>query len=295
MKKTRRPLFWTISILLIVASFGGYGNGDIGAATFWLIVGIILLPPIKERLFRKSGNPSFTTQTVSPITTQSSNSDKPQQKVSFDDVFKISTEGTGENEMTISLGVADENKLMQYLQQNEKEKQERIRNFKYIPQQVIGSVIQTLESICVMDTTKNFDTLKGRSEFVEEKLDFLKLASHNKRYLTDVQAGLDQYKTMYYDRIPTQHQIATLLRPNDFDFAEFHCQCILKSFQKFYDEQSKQISSLKRADAIKNRREKIMDTIREIQMNIPTMAASFSDTHDKLEKIYQSVYEETYR
>ena len=199
------------------------------------------------------------------------------------------------DEMTISLDFADENKLVHYLQQNEKEKQQRIRNFRYIPEQVISNVIQTLESIYIMDTTKNFDTLKGRSEFVQEKLDFLKLASHNKIYITDVQEGLDQYKTMYYNKIPTQQQIAALLKPNEFDYAEFHCQCILKSFQKFYDEQSKQISSLKRADAIKNRREKIMDTIRDVQTNIPTMATSFSDTHEKLEKIYQTVYEETYK
>lgn len=293
MKKIRRPLFWTIGILLIIASIGGYGQGDIGAATFWLVIGIILLPPVREKLFRKKQHPLSATQPISQ-TTKNADNGKPEQNVSFDDVFKISTEATGKTEMTISLDLSDENKLIQYLQQNEKKKQERIKNFQYTPQQVIGTVFQALESICIMDTTKNFDTLKGRSEFVKEKLDFLKLASHNKRYITDVQAGLDQYKTMYYDKVPTEQQIAALLKPNDFDFAEFHCQCILKSFQKFYDEQTKQISSLKKADAIKNRRDKIMDIIREVQKDIPTMAASFIETHNRLEKVYQTVYEETY-
>lgn len=293
MKKKRRPLFWTISILLILASIGGYGQGDIGAATLWLIVGIILLPPIRETLFYKKQN-QLTNQIVPTSPNQISDKAETQEKISFNDVFKISTESTGKNEATTTLGFADEGKLIQYLQQNEKEKQERIKNFKYIPQQLIGSVVQTMESIYIMDTTKNFDTLKGRSKFVEEKLEFLKLASHNKRYITDVQVGLDQYKTMYYDKIPTQQQIAALLKPNEFDYADFHCQCIMKSFQKFYDEQSKQIAALKRPEAIKNRRQKIMDTIREIQMDIPSSADSFNAVHDRLEKLHQTVFEETY-
>ncbi|MBS1753073.1 MAG: hypothetical protein JST34_03400 [Bacteroidetes bacterium] len=291
MKKKRRPLFWTIGILLIIASIGGFGQGDYGAATIWLIVGIILLPPIREKLFSKKQNENVLPQTSSITTGKALQN---QEKISINDVIKVSSESTGSNETTITLDLLDENKLMQFVQQNEKEKQNRIKNFQYLPQQVSGSVVQTLESIQIMDTTKNFDTLKGRHQFVEEKIDFLKLASHNKRYLTDVQTGLDQYKTLYYDKVPTQQQIAALLKPNEFNYDEFHCQCILNSFQRFYEEQNKQIASLKRPDAIKNRREKIMDTIREIQNDIPSMADSFSEAHDRLEKIYQTVFQETY-
>ena len=276
---------------MIIASIGGFGQGDYGAATIWLIVGIILLPPIREKLFSKKQNENVLPQTSSITTGKALQN---QEKISINDVIKVSSESTGSNETTITLDLLDENKLMQFVQQNEKEKQNRIKNFQYLPQQVSGSVVQTLESIQIMDTTKNFDTLKGRHQFVEEKIDFLKLASHNKRYLTDVQTGLDQYKTLYYDKVPTQQQIAALLKPNEFNYDEFHCQCILNSFQRFYEEQNKQIASLKRPDAIKNRREKIMDTIREIQNDIPSMADSFSEAHDRLEKIYQTVFQETY-
>lgn len=291
MKKKRRPLFWTIGILLIIASIGGFGKGDYGAAIIWLIVGIILLPPIREKLFSKKQNENPPSLTSSITAEQASQS---QEKISINDVIKVSSESTGSNETTITLDLLDENKLMQFVQQNEKEKQNRIKNFQYLPQQVSGSVVQTLESIQIMDTTKNFDTLKGRHQFVEEKIDFLKLASHNKRYLTDVQTGLDQYKSLYYDKVPTQQQIAALLKPNEFNYDEFHCQCILNSFQRFYDDQNKQIATLKRPEAIKNRREKIMDTIREIQNDIPSMADSFNEAHDRLEKIYQTVFQETY-
>lgn len=257
MKKKRRPLFWTIGILLIIASIGGFGQGDYGAATIWLIVGIILLPPIREKLFSKKQNENVFSQTSSITTGQTLQN---QEKISINDVIKVFSESTGSNETTITLDLHDENKLMQFVLQNEKEKQNRIKNFQYLPQQVSGSVVQTLESIQIMDTTKNFDTLKGRHQFVKEKLDFLKLASHNKRYLTDVQTGLDQYKTLYYDKVPTQQQIGALLKPNEFNYDEFHCLCILNSFQRFYEDQNKQIATLKRQDAIKNRREKIMDT-----------------------------------
>jgi hypothetical protein len=291
MKKKRRPLFWTIGIILIIASFGGFGQGDYLAASFWLIIGIVLLPPVREKYFirKKDANQLLQTQTIKQEHTTNS-----QSKISIDEVISISSESTGSNEMTMNLDLLDENKLQQFIQQTENDRQERIKNFQYLPQQVSASVIQTLESIQGMSTTKNLDTLRSRYQFVEEKIDYLKLASHQKRYLTDVQAGLDQYKALYYDKLPTQEQIAVLLKPNEFQYDEFYCRCILNSFQRFYDEQNNQIAILKRPEAIKKRREKIMDTIREIQNDIPFMADSSHDVNDELEKIYQAVFDETY-
>lgn len=291
MKTGRRLLFWIIGCFLAIISIGGYANGDYLAATLCLVIGLLLIPPIREKVFSKKLNG------VQPVETKTilvNRKDETKNKVSIKDAIKVTSAATSENEMTITLDLVDENKLMQLMQQNENEKQERIKNFQYIPQQVSGIVIQTLESISIMDNTKNFDTLKGRYQFVKEKIDFLKLASSHKRYLSDVQGGLDQYKTLYYDRIPTQLQIAALLKPNDFNYDEFYCKCILNSFQRFYDEQNEQIVTLKKEEAIKRRREKIMDTIREIQNHIPTMAESFSEAYENLEKIYQKVYHETY-
>lgn len=291
MKRIRPLLFWTIGIFFIIVSMGSFGRGDYGAAIIWLIVGIIFLPPIREKLFNRKQNEILPT--LSPLIRTQKLTEN-QKNILFEEASKISSTSIGSNEMTITLDLIDNKKLIKFVQENEKEKQRRIKDFRYLPQQVSSSVLQTLESIEIMDTTKNFDTLKGRHQFVEEKLSFLRLASYNKRYLMDIQIGLDQYKTLYYDKVPKHLQIAALLKPNEFKYAEFYCQCIINSFQRFYDEQNKEIAILKKPEAIKNRREKIMDTVREIQKDIPSSADSFSEVNDRLEKIYQRIYQETY-
>ncbi|MBK8489288.1 MAG: hypothetical protein KBF42_09350 [Chitinophagales bacterium] len=289
MKKIQRFFIWVLGLFLIILSLGGFANGDNLVATLCFVAGLLILPPVFKRLFHKKQNQTNTTSSTKTISKETLN-----EKISFDDVFKISTENTGKNEMTTTLGFENETKLLPYLEQNERENQDAIKNFNYIPQQVIAQAIQTCESIYIMYSTKNFDTLKGRSEFVKIKLNYLNLASHHKRYIADVQTALDQYKIMYYDRIPTEVQITSLIKPNEFDFPEFYCQCLIQSFEKFYEEQNKQISFLKREDAIKNRRENIMDTIREFQLNIPIEAISFSEVNHQLETIYQKVYEDTF-
>ena len=97
MKKIRRPLFWAIGILLIIISIGGYGQGDFVWATFWLIIGIILLPPVREKLFYKKQNQPSIAQPVSTFVTQPLSETQTQQKISFEDVFKVSSGATGKN------------------------------------------------------------------------------------------------------------------------------------------------------------------------------------------------------
>lgn len=293
MKKGVQVLFWIIGCFLALISIGGFANGDFIAATFCLVIGLLLLPPVRKKIFNTKQKDSQHIETKAVIGHPKKEGNF-SDKVSIEDAIKVTSETTGKNEMTFTLDLLDEKKLLQLMQQNEIKHQEKIKNFQYFPQQVSGNVIQTLESIHIMDTTKNHDTLKGRYQFVKETLDVLKVASFNKRYLTDVQLGLDQYKTLYYDKTPTQLQIAALLKPNDFNCEEYYCKCIMNSFQRFYNEQSTQIATLKRADSIKKRREKIMDTIREIKNDIPTLSNSFSEAQENLEAIYQKVFQETY-
>jgi hypothetical protein len=52
MKTPFKILRWVFGLLLIVASIGGFGNGDIGFAFVTLFLGILLLPPMGKILFK---------------------------------------------------------------------------------------------------------------------------------------------------------------------------------------------------------------------------------------------------
>ena len=43
-----------------------------------------------------------------------------------------------------------------------------------------------------------------------------------------------------------------------------------------------------------NKRKKIMDTIREVQASLSTMATSYNEVHGKLAETYEKIYEEVY-
>ena len=166
---------------------------------------------------------------------------------------KISSNKT---EMTISL---NEENLMALLKQKQQQREAEIRIFNYVPMVIQRNGIQLLESINILNTTKNLDTLIGRYNFIIKNYDDFIKASNNKRYISDIQLAIDQYKTMYYEKILKDFELRLLVTPNFEDLKNYYLECLFNSFNGFYKEQIEQIENLKKEDAKKKRKDKIIE------------------------------------
>ncbi len=131
----------------------------------------------------------------------------------------------------------------------------------YLPQNIQRTGLQALETINIIGTSKAIDTIKGRYEFLLKIIDTLKRGQNNSRYLSDIQKSIDQYKSMYYDRVPQDYELAILLKPTNFDLIDFYCKALFSAFKRNYEEHQEEIKLLKRDDAKLRRKEKIKEII----------------------------------
>ena len=119
--------------------------------------------------------------------------------------------------------------------------------------------VQILESLNIIATTKSIDTLLGRFEFLEKIYDYFILASSNKRYISDIQISIDEYKTRFYERIPMESEINLLIKPNKNNLITFYIKCIYDCLVRFKEIQILQIENLKQQNAKIRRFNKIVD------------------------------------
>ena len=138
----------------------------------------------------------------------------------------------------------------------------------YYPQSIQNQGLQILESLNILSTTKNIDTLKGRYEFINQLYDNQINASLNKRFLSDMQQAIDQYKSTYYERILNDYEISLLIKPDKKNLQDFYMKSIIQCFERFLNEQIKQIESLKKQDAKNRRLEKIRIVHADASMEI---------------------------
>lgn len=218
-------------------------------------------------------------------------------EIKSDDVFKISSQSTNNNSSEITLDL-DAEKLIPYMKQQQEKRDSEIKNFNYIPNQIQRQGFQLLESLSILNSTKNYDTLKGRFEFVEKFYDDFIKASYNKRYINDVQKSIDEYKSMYYDKILSSFEVSLILKPNHKELSSYYAECLMPCFNKFYNEQIQQIEILKRKEAIQKRQDKIIDVIDEIISELVIKgnnSNNYEKYNDELDRIREKTFNERYK
>jgi|SRR4051812_16681173 hypothetical protein len=126
---------------------------------------------------------------------------------------------------------------------------------------VQGAGLQVLETVHIISTTKNFDTIKGRYELLLERIESLRKAENNRLYTTDINASIERYKSMYYDRPLQNFEIAAVIKPNNFNVQNFYCEALVNCIKRFVEEQANEINSLKSENAKEKRRLKTVEKI----------------------------------
>ncbi len=246
MKTLIKIIRWIIGIFLSIISLGGIFGGDIVAGLIMLVVGLVLLPPISRKLFGKKKE-----------------EEELPEKITIKDVVSTSSKSVGKNKTEMTIDLNQEN-LVKLYEQNQREREQEIKNFNYQPIQIQRQGIQLLESLNILHTTKNIDTLKSRYDFIQKMYDDFIKASHKKRYISDIQVAVDEYKTMYYDKIINDFELKLLVKPENENLTDYYSECLYNCFNQFVEEQEYQISNLKREDARKRRKGKIVSIANEI-------------------------------
>lgn len=162
----------------------------------------------------------------------------------------------------------------------------------YLPQNIQQAGLQVLETIHIIGTSKAIDTIKGRYEFLLRIIGTLQKGQSNSRYLSDIQKSIDIYKTMYYDRVPHDYELASLIKPIEFDLTDFYCKSLLAAFKRSFEEYSEENKLLKREDAKIRRRGKIEELIKftrdELNNKCPK-ATSFASVMSELKEIESTI------
>lgn len=162
----------------------------------------------------------------------------------------------------------------------------------YIAESIQRTGLQVLETIHIIATSKAMDTIKGPFEFLLEIIGTLQKGQNNTRYLSDIQKSIDKYKSVFYDRVPQDFELAVLFKPTEFNLIDFYCKSLFAAFKRNVEEHSEQIKLLKRENAKVRRKEKIKEITRFTKdelNNRCSSAPSFADVINELEKIERSM------
>lgn len=166
----------------------------------------------------------------------------------------------------------------------------------YFPQNIQQTGLQVLETIQIIGTSKEVDTIKGRYDFLLQIIGTLQNAQSNSRYSSDIQKSIDTYKKMYYDRVPKDYELALLLKPSEFDLTDFYCRSLFEACKRSFEEHSEELKLLKREDARIRRKEKIKEIIKFTKDELNSKcssASSFATVMVDLEKIESTIPEDS--
>jgi len=151
-----------------------------------------------------------------------------------------------------------------------------------------STTFRLMETLYIMNTSQAIDTIIGRYPHLLSSLSFLRSAQNNIRYRSDIQTGIDNYKNIYFDRMPDDFQIAALIDPNRFDIDFFYCHSLLNGLRKFAGEQNKELSKLQQRETKKKRLVKIISLIQQVRtellakcgslQNLPVLIEQLNDT-----------------
>jgi len=231
---------WIVGLFFILGGLGGFMSDEMAAGLIMTGIGLAILP-ISLWKKKKKEKPAPQSQTTAIGLT----SDRPKSKITRNG-----------NTTTITI---DSDAILQNVLAKRQARQEEIDNYDYQYRTVQGWSLQLLESLHLLHTTKNFDTLKGRYDFINQFYYDLCLAKHNKRYTADIQKGIDNFKSTYYETTLQDFEIDLLYNPDQKKLKELYLRSIGNCFELFAADQALSLANLKRDSAKRNRLDKIYE------------------------------------
>jgi hypothetical protein len=154
------------------------------------------------------------------------------------------------------------------------------------------AVIQTMESLYILATSKNIETIKGRYAFLLTLIPTLKSAKNNSQYSKVIQSAFGQFNTMYPTSVPQEYQLSVIHNPETFDINEFYCSSLVKATKRYYDKQLEEINALKKETAKTKRVAKVIDSIKLVQNELQltcSASESYPTANVELDKLLSAL------
>lgn len=150
------------------------------------------------------------------------------------------------------------------------------------------AAIQTMETLYIIASSKNIDTIKGRYDFLLTVIPTLESAKSNSQYSTIIKMSLDQFKTLYPASAPQDYQLAVLSNPDTFNVKDFYSKSLVNAIKRFCEKQYEEIKALKKETTKAKRISKVIETIKSVQYELEskcTSAPSFQIAIAEIKKL----------
>lgn len=152
--------------------------------------------------------------------------------------------------------------------------------------QINSRGVQLLESLQIIETTTNIETLRSRINFLFEIYPSLVvLGTFKHRYVAEAEKAMKTYQERYHDRTITESQAALLLNPNLDTLKQHMSNCVVLSYAAFVKQKIVEIETLKSNKAINNRGDIIIKTGNEIKLLYETFELPNQNHIDAIDKI----------
>jgi len=123
-----------------------------------------------------------------------------------------------------------------------------------------GMQIQLLESLEIIQTSKNIDIIIGRYNFSQDLMAMLTISYNDPIYNKQFYIAAEEYKQMYFDKILTSNQTFICKHPSDRKLLDnFYCDNLIRALRVNLAIHNEAISGMKQKNAIVNRYTKIME------------------------------------
>lgn len=154
--------------------------------------------------------------------------------------------------------------------------------------QIKRTVVQLLETIHLIENSKNSETVIGRFDFLLKTVPILELYNGESDYLEVLKDGLRLYIKAYPDRTSSDIAFAILEQPNITLYKEFYCISLYNSLGKQFQDYINILKTIKQESAKLKRKETILETIGTIKNEIKQKcqeASSFQKINEAINKL----------
>jgi hypothetical protein len=124
-----------------------------------------------------------------------------------------------------------------------------------------SSSIQFLETLYILNNSKNIETIQSRIEFLETVTDRLRSLINNPDYKYFTQLAIDDYSVRYFNRIPGESDLSSLASPHSFDLEAYCIISLVNGLERYFEEQLDEIEFLKSSSSKEKRISKVIHNI----------------------------------
>jgi hypothetical protein len=124
-----------------------------------------------------------------------------------------------------------------------------------------SSSIQFLETLYILENSKNVETIQSRIEFFEDVTERLRNLVNNPDYQYLVQLAIDDYIVRYFNRSPSETDLSKLTSPESFNLGAYCINALINGLNRFINEQVEEIEFIKSSSAKEKRISKVIHNI----------------------------------